>query len=54
MLTWIVLGFVGWALGFLFLMILLRMAADEDRSARHEEKRLDPYSDVAITQYGNG
>ena len=54
MLSWIVLGLVGWALGFLFVMILMRMAGDEDRAARHEEKRLDPYSDVAITQYGNG
>jgi hypothetical protein len=54
MLTWILLGLVGWVLGFSFVMILMRMAGDEDRAARHEEKRLDPYSDVAITQYGNG
>jgi hypothetical protein len=54
MLTWMLLGLVGWALGFSFVMILMRMAGDEDRDARHEEKRLDPYSDVAITQYGNG
>ena len=52
--TWIVLGFVGWALGFLFVMILMRMASDEDRAARHEEKRLNPFSDVSITQTGIG
>ena len=39
--TWIVLGVVGWALGFSFLMILMRMAGSEDRSARYEEKRRD-------------
>jgi hypothetical protein len=50
--TWIVLGIVGWALGFSFVMILMRMAAGEDRAARHEEKRLDPFSDVSITQMG--
>ena len=51
---WIVLGFAGWALGFLFVMILMRMAGDEDRAARHEEKRLNPFSDVSITQTGVG
>lgn len=54
MLTWIVLGFVGWTLGFLFVLVLMRIAGDQDRAARHEEKRLDPYSDVAITQFGTG
>ena len=52
--TWIVLGIVGWALGFLFVMILMRMASDEDRAARHEEKLLNPFSDVSITQTGVG
>ena len=51
---WILLGLVGWALGFSFLMVLMRMAGDEDRAARHEEKLLDPFSDVTITQCGNG
>lgn len=54
MLTWILLGTLGWVLGLLFVMILMRMAGDEDRSARHEEKRLDPFSDVSITQTGVG
>jgi hypothetical protein len=54
MLSWILLGLVGWVLGFLFVMVLMRMSGDEDRAARHQQKRLDPYSDVSITQYGNG
>jgi len=54
MLTWILLGILGWVFGLLFVMILMRMAGDEDRSARHEEKRLDPFSDVSITQTGVG
>ena len=54
MLSWIVFGLVCWTLGFVFVMVLMRVAGDEDRAARHEEKRLDPYSDVAITQTGQG
>ena len=52
-LGWIVLGIVGWALGLVFVLALFRMAGDQDRAARHEEKRLDPYSDVTITHAGN-
>ncbi len=47
---WILLGCVGWTLGLLFLMLLMRMASYQDRAARHEQKRLAPYSDVTITQ----
>ena len=50
MLSWIILGLVGWALGFLFVMVLMRMSADEDRAARHQQKRIDPHSDVTITR----
>ena len=53
-LGWIVLGLVGWALGLMFVLALVRMSGDQDRAARHEQKRLDPYSDVTITQFGNG
>jgi hypothetical protein len=53
-LGWIVLGLVGWALGLAFLLVLMRMAGDQDRAARHEQKRLDPYSEVTVTQFGNG
>ncbi len=48
--TWIVLGLVGWALGLLATLVLMRMAGEQDRAARREEKRLDPYSDVTITR----
>jgi hypothetical protein len=51
---WILLGVVGWGLGIVFVLTLFRMSADQDRAARHEQKRLDPYSDVTITRAGSG
>lgn len=54
MVGWIVLGLIGWALGLLFVLVLFRMSGDQDRAARHQEKRRDPFSDVTITQSGNG
>ena len=51
-LSWIVLGLVGWALGLAFVLVLMRMAGDQDRAARHEQKRIDPHSDVTITRSG--
>jgi hypothetical protein len=53
-LEWIVLGLVGWALGIVVVLALFRMSGDQDRAARHEQKRLDPYSDVTITRSGDG
>ena len=53
-LSWILLGLIGWALGLLLLLILMRMAKAQDRAARHAQKRLDPFSDVSITQTGVG
>jgi hypothetical protein len=53
-LGWLLLGVVGWALGLLFALALVKMSDDQDRAARHEEKRLDPYSDVTITKIGVG
>lgn len=53
-LGWIVLGLLGWALGLMFVLVLVKMSGDQDRAARHEQKRRDPYSDVTITQFGNG
>jgi hypothetical protein len=50
---WIVLGIVGWVLGLVIVLTLFRMAGDQDRAARHEQKRLDPYSDVTITNSGD-
>ena len=51
---WILLGIVGWALGIVVVLALFRMSGEQDRTARHDEKRLDPYSDVTVTQVGNG
>ena len=51
-LGWILLGIVGWALGLVVVLTLFRMSGDQDRAARHEQKRLDPYSDVTITRSG--
>ena len=52
-LGWIALGLVGWTLGLVVLLALFRMSGDQDRAARHEQKRLDPYSDVTITRPGD-
>ena len=52
--SWIVLGLIFWTLGFLFVLALMRMAGDQDRAARHEQKRMDPFSDVTITGFGKG
>ena len=49
-LGWILLAVVGWLLGALFVLVLMRMAGDQERAARHEQKRLDPFSDVTITK----
>jgi hypothetical protein len=54
MLTWIAVGLAVWILGFGFVLALMRMAGDEDRTARHTERQMDPFSDVTVTQYGNG
>jgi hypothetical protein len=48
MLTWIVGGFIVWAVGFLFVLALMRMAGDQDVAARREEMFLDPCSDAAL------
>ena len=34
------------------LLLLMRMAGQQDRAARHEQKRLDPFADVTITKIG--
>jgi len=51
-LDWILLGIVGWILCALFVSILMRMASDQDRSARHAQRDIDPYADVTITRSG--
>ena len=50
----ILLGLVGWALGLGIVLALFRVSSDQDRDARHAEKRMDPFSDVEITQNGQG
>ena len=52
-LGWVLLGLMGWALGLVLVLALFRMSGDQDRAARHEQKRLDPYSDVTITRAGD-
>ena len=53
-LSTIVLVLVGWALAILCAVVLMRMVLEQDRDARHEKKRLDPFADVTITQTGSG
>jgi hypothetical protein len=33
----------------IFVLVLMHMAGDEDRAARHQEKQLFPYSDLGVT-----
>ena len=54
MLMWILTGLALWIVGFGFVMVLMRMAGDEDRAARHSERNIDPFSDVQVTQSGIG
>ena len=49
---WILLGVVAWILGVLFVMVLMRIAGDGDRAARHAHKKVDPDADVTITRSG--
>jgi len=53
MLTWILLGLALWIVGFGFVMVLMRMASDEDRGSRRIQRSIDPFSDVAVTQFGS-
>ena len=39
---WIILGLVGSGLGLLLVLTLVRIAGEEDRAARHTQRRLDP------------
>jgi len=50
----ILLGLAAWSVGFVVVLALFRMSGDQDRAARRAEKRLDPFSDVEITQIGMG
>ena len=48
--AWIILGLVGCGLATLVAFTLIRIAGDEDRKARHVQRRMDPFSDVTITR----
>ena len=50
---WILLVLLGWGLGLLFVMVLMRTVGKQDRDARHEQKRVAPNSDVTITKSDN-
>jgi hypothetical protein len=54
MLTWILSGLALWIVGFGFVMVLMRMASDEDRGSRRIERSMDPFSNVPVTQFGSG
>ena len=49
---WFLLLVVGWAFGLCALLLLFRMAGDQDRAARRAENVLFPFSDVPITEMG--
>jgi uncharacterized membrane protein len=46
---WMVLGLVGWVFVILFVLILMRMAGDQDRAAHREQQRMIPYQDGTVT-----
>ena len=51
---WILLGVIAWVLGVLFVLILMRMAGKQDRTARHTQMDIDPFAEVTITRTGIG
>jgi len=48
---WALLAIIFGSLGALLLIVLFRIADEEDRSARRVQRRMDPYSDVTVTRY---
>ncbi len=49
---WILLISVAWVLGVLFVLILMRMAGDQDRNARRQQKDIDPFAEITVTRPG--
>jgi hypothetical protein len=45
----ILLGLVAWVLVALFVLILMKMAGEQDRAARREQQRMIPYQDGTVT-----
>ncbi len=48
---WVLLGAVAWAGAMTVVLLLMRMADEQDRAARHAEKRVFPHSDVTVTHW---
>lgn len=49
---WIFVGSAMLVIALVLVYALITMASSVDREMRHEEKRLDPLSDVFVTQTG--
>ncbi len=50
----LIVGFIAIGIVLVFLYALLKIASDNDRAARHAEKKLIPFSDVTVTHTGTG
>jgi hypothetical protein len=51
---WILLVIIAIAMSALVVLVLCRMAGEQDRRARHAEREICPHSDVTITRTGGG
>jgi hypothetical protein len=51
-LGWITLAAIAVGISWLVTFALLKMADENDRAARHTERKLIPFSDVTVTQAG--
>lgn len=49
---WIFVGFATLVIALVLVYALITMAGSVDREMRHEERRLNPLSDVFVTQTG--
>ena len=50
---WITIALIAVGICWLVTFTLLKMADDNDRAARHAERKLIPFSDVTVTQAGH-
>jgi hypothetical protein len=49
-LSWVLLAIVFGSLAALLVSVLLRIANEEDRTARRTQRKIDPFSDVTRTR----
>jgi hypothetical protein len=49
---WITIAAIALGISWLVTFTLLKMANENDRAARHAERKLVPFSDVTVTQAG--